>query len=83
LILDLSKNTISSIPSEIGKLKALRRLNLWGNELSRLPQEIQSLTALEILNLRSMVFDEEEAKKLRKYLPNTVIYFPARCNCGP
>jgi len=50
-----SLNTIKPIyyvPSEIGELKSLRKLNLDGNKLTTLPNEIGKLENLEILSVQ-------------------------------
>ena len=41
------------MPAEIGRLSALRQLNLSINQLTSVPAEIGQLTALEELNLTS------------------------------
>jgi len=49
--LDLSCNTLSVLPPEIGKLVKLRKLNLLKNNIRELPEEISELKALEDLNM--------------------------------
>lgn len=44
---------LTTLPSKIGRLTALRHLDLDGNQLTTLPPEIGKLTALMILDLRS------------------------------
>ncbi|MDB9835502.1 hypothetical protein OAC51_01210 [Flavobacteriaceae bacterium] len=53
LFLDLSRNKIDFLPSEIKELDKLTELNLNYNELTELPSEIGSLTELVNLNLSS------------------------------
>ncbi len=51
--LDLSDNTITELPSEIGRLTQLKELDLAGNHLTKLPPEIGQLTQLIDLDLNS------------------------------
>jgi len=52
-VLDLSFNFLSNIPTEIGFLIRLERLNLDHNQIISLPEEIGLLTQLEVLTLNS------------------------------
>ncbi|KAI9207562.1 uncharacterized protein BJ171DRAFT_493023 [Polychytrium aggregatum] len=49
--LNLSKNTLTSLPSTLGLLIHLKELNLSQNQLTYLPEEIGCLTKLEVLNV--------------------------------
>lgn len=49
--LDLHDLQLTSLPSGIGKLTKLTRLNVSGNQLTSLPPEIGKLTALEYLTV--------------------------------
>eukprot|EP00128_Syssomonas_multiformis_P010549 Colp12_sorted_trinity150504_noHs@19460 len=51
-ILDLSMNSITSIPPNFAYLATLRALYLSDNELEELPTSISRLTSLEVLALR-------------------------------
>src|SRR3989338_4788375 len=51
--LDISRNHLTSLPAEIGRLQALQRLNVSKNHLTSLPAEIGGLQALQELNVRS------------------------------
>jgi len=53
----LDNNQLTSIPTEIGKLTALIRLDLNDNQLTKIPAVIGNLAALTILNLRKNQFD--------------------------
>ena len=53
LILDLSKNELSSLPPEFGNLQNLTLLYLSSNQLSSLPPEIVNLQNLTVLDLSS------------------------------
>lgn len=48
-VLDLSNQSLSSLPEEIGALTLLKELYLFGNKLEELPQALSSLSNLEIL----------------------------------
>ena len=50
-ILDLSRNELTSLSSEIRKLTRLTTLNLSHNQLTNIPSEICNLTRLTTLNL--------------------------------
>ena len=50
-IIDPPRNQLSSIPSEIGNLLSLRRLNLIGHEITRIPPEIGNLKQLLELDM--------------------------------
>lgn len=71
--LDLSRNFLSSIPAEIGRLRLLQVLNLSDNRLTRLPPAIGQLTALQHLylqfnRLNSLPPDLSRCKKLQTLL---------------
>jgi len=55
-ILDISGNSISSIPSSIQNLELLSRLNASHNQLSTLPESIDELRELEELDLTHNLF---------------------------
>ncbi|MFM9745917.1 hypothetical protein ACKI2C_51045, partial [Streptomyces brasiliscabiei] len=50
--LDLSFNTINTLPAGIGALDRLERLVLIGNRLGRLPPQMRALRALRTLDVR-------------------------------
>src|SRR3989338_1106191 len=49
--LDISRNHLTSLPAEIGRLQALQRLNVSNNHLTSLPAEVGRLQALQRLNV--------------------------------
>ncbi|KAJ4901923.1 hypothetical protein Rs2_15874 [Raphanus sativus] len=49
MLLSLSHNNLTVVPSEVGSLTSLRQLDVTNNRLTRLPNEIGLLTQLEIL----------------------------------
>ena len=49
----LSRNQLTSLPVEIGRLTGLKDLDLYNNQLTSLPAEIGMLTGLERLDLDS------------------------------
>ena len=69
----------TEIPSQILKMKNLRRLFLWGNKISSLPTEIQNLENLEVLSLTGSPIGSEEQAILFTYLETlpefTTLYF--------
>ena len=71
-----------AIPSEIKRIKSLKKLDLWSNELSEIPNEISELTNLKELDLRVIQFSDKDIERIISLLPNTKIYFSNSCNCG-
>jgi Leucine-rich repeat (LRR) protein len=51
--IDLSKNELSSIPSNFGTLGRLKKLNLSNNQLTEFPEFLGTENLLESLNLSS------------------------------
>ena len=49
--LDLSRNQLTQLPSEIGQLLLLQELDLSNNQLTQLSSEIGQLSSLQILDL--------------------------------
>jgi Leucine rich repeat/Leucine Rich repeats (2 copies)/Leucine Rich Repeat len=64
-ILDLSHNSIQSLPKLIGKLTKLEQLNLSNNGLTSLPSTIGKLKNLEILDLSNNNIDKVPIKLAR------------------
>lgn len=52
-VLDLSKNHITVLPAEIGKLVNLRHLDLYNNRLDHLPIEMGKLRKLRYLDVKN------------------------------
>jgi Leucine-rich repeat (LRR) protein len=67
--LDLSEIGISSLPSQIGKLKSLKQLNLKCNRLSTLPDEITLLSeGIELQIDNNLLEDATLSKKIITWL---------------
>ena len=62
----LAGNQLTSLPEEIGKLKALEEVTFHSNQLSTVPVSIGDITGLKILNLQmnALQFLPEEISKL-------------------
>lgn len=56
--LDLSSNSLKSIPQDIGILSKLTVLNLSNNKLESLPESIKNLSSLSNIDLRRNLFNE-------------------------
>lgn len=80
--LDLSKNKIRKLPIEIGDLAALIDLQIWNNQLVELPAQVQNLSNLKVLNLRGMSIDDNNELELKRWLPETDIYYSYGCDCN-
>lgn len=50
-VLELSRNSLTTLPPQIGDLRYLRVLSLWCNDLVTIPQEIGKLKDLRIIHL--------------------------------
>jgi hypothetical protein len=75
-------NEIDQIPPEIGALKKLRILDLWGNNFGSLPDEIADLKELKVLDLRVISMSYEEQDRIKMLLPHVKIYMSKGCDCG-
>ena len=77
-LLSLTGNRIKSLPKEIGNLKNLEFLNLTGNPIKDIPNEISYLDKsnggkLFRLGVKKEDIGEENFKRLKELLPNTLI----------
>lgn len=75
-ILDISSNTLSEVHPTIGKMQALKELNLSDNKnLTDLPNEMSSLKHLKVLNIIGTPLAQNTMRinELQKMLPNTQI----------
>lgn len=73
--LKLYENQLTAIPKEIGKLQKLQTLNLKYNQLATLPEEIKQLKNLKKLYLHNNPLPSEKIERIRKLLPQCIIYF--------
>lgn len=77
-ILAVPKNSITSIPKEIGKCKTLTFMNLVGNRISEIPDEIAQLDktrggSLYRISVREDEIGEKNYKKLKRLLPSVLL----------
>ena len=83
--LDLDFNFIETLPSNINKLKSLKKLSMYDNQFAELPESLFKLTDLQVLTICSNQLTEisqidklEKLQSLRvssnqlKELPNTI-----------
>ena len=54
---DPARNFFATLPTEIGCLKNLRGLNLYGTGMNYLPNDFSALTNMEVLNLNGSEFE--------------------------
>ena len=71
-------NNLTTIPSEIGKLKNLIFINIIGNKIKSIPDDIKYLDKSNGGSLHRIAFRREEIgevnyKRLRKLLPSTMM----------
>ena len=71
--LNISNNTLTYVPSDIGKLKDLKKLDLDNNKLTSLPAEIGMLQNLKMLSVKGNKIPKEEIDKIQKMLPKCKI----------
>jgi len=74
----LTNNRLKSLPKEIARLKNLVFLNIIGNNINQIPDEIAELDksnggSLHRLSVRREEIGDENYKKLRRLLPETLI----------
>ena len=53
MVLNITNNDITSLPYNIGNLRALRELDVSGNKITKIPESIGALRHLRVLNLSS------------------------------
>jgi len=79
--LNANNNNLYGLPPQIGNLEKLRTLDLWSNDLADFPEEMANLKQLNTLDLRAILISDDNAKLLKKWLPNTNIFLSPSCNC--
>ncbi len=65
------KNSIQSIPSEIGHVHNLSLLNLNHNRLKSLPPSIFNINTLDYLYIRNNSFSEDDLEQIIKIFKST------------
>ena len=79
--LNANNNDLFGLPPQIGNLEKLRVLDLWSNDLADFPEAMSNLKHLEILDVRVIMISEDNLKLLKKWLPNTNLFYTPPCNC--
>lgn len=74
-VLDVSDNSMTGMPAEIGQLNKLETLDYSNNNIDTLPNEVKNLTQLKEFNLTGNPISASRIEQLRSELPNTVIIF--------
>ena len=83
VILDINQNELTMLPPQIGKLKKLEYLDLWSNSISIFPDELKDIADnLKVLDLRVILINYTVQDRIRKLLPNTLIFMDAPCHCN-
>ena len=70
----LYDNNLTSLPESIGQLSNLKVLYLYNNNLSNIPDSIGNLSQLDYLYLSNNKLNKQEQYKIKRLLPNTIIY---------
>ena len=71
----LSGNKLRKIPDEITQMQGLQILHLSNNRLKSLPKQIAQLKNLRILYLKGNPINDQEKKKISRWLPSRKIFF--------
>jgi len=71
----LMGNQLTALPDAIAKLTNLQALGLGNNQFTALPEVIAELTNLQKLSLVGKKFSKKERDRIKKLLPNRLIYF--------
>ncbi len=71
--LDLSGNTFTGVPAEIGQLSHLETLDLRNNMLTGLPYELGNLKNLKLLRLSGNHYSVADLEIIKKGLPKQVV----------
>lgn len=79
--INANNNDLYGLPPQIGNLEKLRILDLWSNELADFPEQLRNLKQLNTFDVRVIMISEENIKLLKKWMPNTNIFYSSPCNC--
>lgn len=73
--LDLSDNSFTGVPAEIGQLVKLEYLDLSNNPITGLPNELGKLTSLKVLDLRGTHYSKQDLSGIRNGLSASIEIF--------
>jgi len=74
-VLYINFNLLNKLPNEIGELSNLLCLDISSNNIKSLPREIVNLRQLQELHAENNHLSKGEMEKIKKSLPNCVVYF--------
>jgi len=72
---EMAYNSLTSLPESVGDLINIQLMDLQGNYLKALPKSIGKLINLKKLDLSGNPISDSEKQRIKKELPNTIIYF--------
>lgn len=81
IVLDVSRNDITSIPKGIQNLQHLEYLDAWDNSFTFVDPALSSLEKIKYIDFRGMTFSPTFVNKWNNLLPNTQIEFDPPCDC--
>ncbi len=79
--INANNNNLIGLPPQIGNLEKLRVLDLWSNEFSDFPEALSKLKDLRVMDIRAITISQDNINLLKRWLPNTNVYYDLPCNC--